>query len=270
MTDAQQARWFRLILFMIANLLIVLMAPVSYSLFTGDLLALVATLIFFLTFILMYIVTWAFVRWDGGESIEELGVPVDSRFGSHITIGAIAGAIGAAFVVAIAFFFGGQLRTFVNTEETMNLIVNEIIITAPTAFFEELVHRGYILSRMEDLAGRRSAIFLSSIFFSLLHFSWWATPGFPVHLILLFTFNIFLGGVVLSLSYYWSGRRLWVPIAFHFMWNFLAYIMFPTFPREAVTQPEIFQIEWGITTIGGFLLGLSILWSFLATEKNKE
>ena len=267
MTNVKQSRWLRLILFMIANLLIVLMAPVSYALFTGELLALVATLVFFLTFILMYVVTWVFVRWDGGDSVEELGITVDHRFGPHLTIGAIAGTIGAVLVVAIAFFFGGQLRPF--DQITGDLIVNEIIITAPTAFFEELVHRGYILSRMEDLAGKRTAIFLSSLFFSLLHFTWWAEPGFPIHLAILFTFNMFLGGVVLSLSYYWSGRRLWVPIAFHFMWNMIAYLMFPTFPREAVSQPEIFQIEWGITTIVGFLLGLSLLWSLLTTEKNK-
>ncbi|MFX1559967.1 MAG: lysostaphin resistance A-like protein [Promethearchaeota archaeon] len=268
MTDVQLSPWLRLILFMIANLLIVLMAPVSYSLFTGELLALVATAVFFLTFILMYVVTWVFVRLDGGRSVEELGVTVDQRFGSHITIGAIAGTISAVLVVAIAYFFGGQLRPL--DQITGDLIVNEIIITAPTAFFEELVHRGYILSRMEGLAGKRVAIFFSSLFFSLLHFTWWAEPGFPMHLAILFTFNMFLGGVVLSFSYYWSGRRLWVPIAFHFMWNMIAYLVFPTFPREAVIQPEIFQIEWGITTIAGFLLGLSILWSLLATVKNKE
>ena len=267
MTDDQQTRWLRLILFMIAIFLIVLMAPVAYMLFTGDLLAIVATLVFFGTFIFMYAVTWAFVRWEGGGSIEELGVTVDKRFGPHISIGAIAGALGATLVVVVAFFFGGQLRPF--DQITVDLIINEIIITAPTAFFEELTHRGYILTRMEDLTGRRAAIFLSSIFFSLLHFSWWVTPGFPVHLAILFTFNMFLGGVVLSFSYYWSGRRLWVPIAFHFMWNMVAYLLFPTDPLT-VTQPEIFQIEWGIVSIVGFLFGLSLLWSFLAADKNKE
>jgi membrane protease YdiL (CAAX protease family) len=267
MTDTIQTNWLRLILFMLVMLLIVLMAPVAYTLFTGDLLALVATLVFFMTFVLMYIVTWAFVRWDGGNSVEELGVSIDKRFVPHISIGAIAGALAASLVVVVAFFFGGQLRP--SDQITANLIVNEIIITAPTAFFEELTHRGYILTRMEDLAGRRFAILFGSLFFSLLHFSWWAAPGFPIHLAILFTLNMFIGGVVLSLSYYWSGRRLWVPIAFHFMWNMIAYILFPTDPLT-VLQPEIFQIEWGIISIIGFLFGLSILWSLLASEKNKE
>ncbi len=274
MTEDQRTRWLRLILFMITMLLITLMAPVVSILFTGDLLALAATLVFFGTFGLMYAVTWAFVRWDGGDSIAELGVDIDDHFGPHISIGAVAGALGAILVVALAFFFGGQLRPF--DQITVDLIVNEIIITAPTAFFEELTHRGYILTRMEDLTGRRTAIFLSSIFFSFLHFSWWSrvydNPLYdnPLQLIVLFSFNMFLGGLILSLSYYWSGRKLWVPIAFHFMWNMIAYIMFPSFPRDTVIQPEIYQMEWGITTIIGFLFGLSFLWGLLATEKNRE
>ena len=82
-------------------------------------------------------------------------------------------------------------------------------------------------------------------------------------LILLFSFNLFLGGLVLGLSYYASGERLWVAIAFHFAWNIMAYVLFPIFPAEPVSMPAIFQIEWGATTIAGFLFGLSVLWSLL-------
>ncbi len=202
MTNVQKSQWLRLILFMIANLLIVIMAPVSYSIFTGELLALVATLVFFLTFILMYVVTWVFVRWDGGDSVEELGITVDHRLGPHLIFGVIAGTIGAVLVVAIAFFFGGQLRPF--DQISGDLIVNQIIITAPTAFFEELVHRGYILSRLENLTGRRVAIFLGSLFFSLLHFTWWAEPGFPIHLAILFQHVSWWGCVIIQLLLVWS------------------------------------------------------------------
>ncbi len=268
MINDQQIEWPRLILFMLAMLLIVAMSPVVSILFSGDLLALAATIVFFLTFVFMYLVTWAFVRWDGGVSVSELGLDIDRHFSQHLIIGAIAGTAAATLVVVIAFFFGGQLRPL--DQITVDLLVNEIIITAPTAFFEELTHRGYILTRLEILTNQNTAILISSLFFSLLHFSWWTYNGVTVPLVILFTFNIFLGGVILSLSYYMSGRRLWVPIAFHFTWNMIAYILFPTFPREIVAQPEIFQIEWGVTTIIGFLFGLSILWSFLSSAKNKE
>lgn len=251
MTINRQTSWIRLILFMLAIFLI----------------ALAGQYVSYLIFVLMYVVTWVFVSWEGGKSISELGLDIDNRFSPHLIIGAIAAAIATTLIAAIAFFFGGQLRPL--NEITGDLVINVVFNAVLFSFFEELTHRGYILTRMEKLGGRGAAIIFSSLFFALIHFDWWEAAGFDILLITLFTFNLFLGGVVLSFSYYWSGRRLWVPIAFHFMWNVIGYIMFPTFPREVVSQPEIFQIEWGITTIVGFLLGLSLLWSLLATEKNK-
>lgn len=256
----------KIILYMAFMLIIVEISPIISALFTGELFELMATAAFFGTFFLMYIVTDLFARSEG-SSIGKLGMDFNETAFPHIIIGAVAGTIAASIVVLFALIFGGQLRP--PEQITADLLASEIIITAPTAVFEELAHRGYILPHIENIAGKAPAIIISSIFFSLLHFSWWATPGFPLHLILIFTFNIFLGGVVLSLSYYWSGRKLWVPIAFHFAWNMLAYIVFPVFPRESVLLPEIFQIEWGITTIVGFLIGLSIIWGILSTIKKE-
>jgi membrane protease YdiL (CAAX protease family) len=231
------------------------------------LIALSAPIVSILIFVFMYLITWAFVIWEGGKSVEELGLQIDNRIVPHLSIGIVAAALATGLVAAIAFFFGGQLRPLseIDGDLLFNVIINAILFS----FFEELTHRGYILTRMEKLGGRGAAIVFSSMFFSLLHFSWWEPAGYNIPLIALFTFNMFLGGVVLSLSYYWSGRKLWVPIGFHFMWNVLAYITFPSFPRDPVLQPEIFQIEWGLTTIIGFLLGLSILWGLLQTKKKE-
>lgn len=267
MTEDRQMKWLKLILFMTIIVLIFLMGPVVSILFTGELYQLAGTLVFFLTFFLLYAVTWAFVIWDGGKDISELGMVFDDDAVPHIVIGAIVGVAASVLVIVFAIVGGGQLRPF--EQITADLIMNQIIITAPTAVFEELAHRGYILTRMEDLTGRRYAILLSSTFFSLGHFSWWASPGFPIHLIILFSFNLFLGGVLLSLSYYWSGKKLWVPISFHFIWNMIAFLLFPRYPNEPVIMPEIFQIEWGVTTIIGFLFGISILWSILGSKKKE-
>ncbi|MFW9956502.1 MAG: lysostaphin resistance A-like protein [Candidatus Odinarchaeota archaeon] len=256
----------KIILFMAFILIIVEISPIISRLFTGELFELMATAAFFGTFFLMYIITDIFARSEG-SSIGKLGINFDNTTIPHVIIGTIGGTIAASIVILFAFFFGGQLRPV--EQMTADLLVSEIIITVPTAILEELAHRGYILPHIEALAGKAPAIIISSIFFSFLHFSWWATPGFPLHLALIFSFNMFLGGVVLSISYYWSGRKLWVPIAFHFAWNMLAYIIFPVFPREPVLHPEIFQIEWGITTIIGFLIGLSIIWGILSIKKKE-
>lgn len=264
MNKEKELAILKIIIFMGLMLLIVEMTPILSRLFTGDMRNLVGTLAFFTTFILMFIVIERFAAWDG-TTIEKLGVAFDNDTYRYIVIGGIAGIAATALIVAFAFLFGGELRPF--DEITGDLLMSEIIITAPIAFFEELAHRGYILPRIEGIAGKTRAILISSMFFSFLHFSWWATPGIPLHVLLIFIFNIFLGGVVLSLSYYWSKRNLWVPIAFHFAWNMIGYIMFPTYPNVSVILPEIYQFEWGVTTIVGFLFGLSLLYGFLSNRK---
>ncbi|TFG32063.1 CPBP family intramembrane metalloprotease [Candidatus Thorarchaeota archaeon] len=264
MKHDSQLDTLKIILFMALMLLIVEMSPILTNLFTGEMYLLVGTLTFFATFFFMYLVIEGFVKWDG-TSIIKLGLDIDDDTKYHIVIGTIAAVVSATIVIAITFVYGAELRPL--EQISADLIISEIIITTPTALFEELAHRGYILPRIEGLLGKTGAILTSSIFFSFLHFSWWTYPGVTVLLILIFSFNMFLGGIVLCLSYYWSGRRLWVPIAFHFVWNMLAYILFPHFPRETVIMPEIFQIEWGITTIIGFILGLSLLYGLLQTKK---
>lgn len=263
-SEERESNILKLILFMALMLLIVEMSYILPNLFSGEMRGLVGTLTFFATFIFMFIFIDRFAAWDG-TTIEKLGIEFDNHTIRRIIIGGIAGVAATVLITAIAYIFGGQLRPV--EEISGDLLMSEIIITAPTALFEELAHRGYILPKMERLAGKNQAILISSFFFSCLHFTWWITPGVPLHLILIFIFNIFLGGVVLSLSYYWSNRNLWVPIAFHFAWNMIGYIMFPTYPRESVVMPEIFQFEWGLTTIVGFLFGLSLIYSLLQNKK---
>ncbi len=271
MSEKDDLAVLRVLLFAGLMFLIVLMSPVLAGLFAGtEMYALVGTGLFFLTFGLFYIIVYTFVKLEGGSSIGELGAELEDRdLVPHLAIGALVGSIAVALIVLIALIFGGELRPF--SEITGDLIASQIIITVPTAFFEELAYRGYLMPRMSKIWGRGKGIILSSLLFGLFHFSWWSPLGsIPVHLILLFTFNMTLGGIVLSLSYFMSGNKLWVPIGFHFSWNMIAYLLFPTYPRVSVYLPEIFQIEWGLTTILGFLFGLSLLWILLQQFKQKE
>ncbi|MBD3406408.1 MAG: CPBP family intramembrane metalloprotease [Candidatus Lokiarchaeota archaeon] len=259
---------YRVILFSLLMFIIVLL-PVSASfIFTGESYNLIVTLLFFGSFILMYILPLYFVRWEGGNSIEELGVGMDDNTVRDLFIGGLTGIIASGFVVIFAYL-GGTLRPV--SQITTDLIISQIIITTPVAFFEELCYRGYMMTRMARLGGPIFGILLSSILFSLFHFSWWIPLGtVPPHMILLFTTNLLLGGIVLGLSYYLSGEKLWAAIGFHFMWNMIAYIMFPIYPREFAYLPEIFQIEWGIISILGFLLGAVIIWFVYSSLIQKE
>lgn len=253
----------RVALFSLVMFLVVELSPlVTAALYASEIYDVVGTLLFFATFALMYLAAAVFVRWEGGRSITELGMNADSKTGLQIMAGGISGVVAAGFVVLVALAFGGQLRPA--SEITGDLLVSEIIITIPVAIFEELCYRGYLASRMISLWGLPFGICVSSLVFSLLHFNWWLPIGsVPFHLVVIFTFNMLLGGIVLGVGYHLSGNRLWAPIAFHFAWNMIAYMLFPVYPRVSVAAPELFQIEWGISTIPGFLLGLLVLILFL-------
>jgi len=230
---------------------------------------LVATIVFFAVYGMMYILVVVFVRREQRGSVTDLGLQQGPETVSHLVIGTVSGAAAALLVYAFALVFGGQLRAI--DEVTVDLILSQIIITIPVAVLEELAYRGYLLTRLSEIWGRSSGLVLSSLFFSVLHFGWWLPLGtVSADLILLFSVNLFLGGLVLGFSYYASGERLWVAIAFHFAWNIAAYVLFPIFPTQPVLMPEIFQIEWGWTTIPGFLFGLSLVWSLMRINRSQR
>lgn len=271
MAQAHDKTKIRVILFAFALLMIHLMYE-AISILTASMdegtRALISTILFFGTYALFYLLVVGFMWWERSGDISTLGLQTDDKTLHHLAVGVIGGFAGTILVYLIALFFGGDLRPA--SQITEDLVVSQFILTIPVALFEELAYRGYLLTRLEKVVGQTLAVVGTSLLFALLHFSWWLPLGsVPLHLIPIFTFNLFLGGVVLSYSYYWSGRKLWVPIAFHFAWNMMAFILFIVYPHDPVAMVEIFQIEWGITTILGFLFGLSVVWMLLQEINNK-
>ncbi|MGY5861960.1 MAG: CPBP family intramembrane glutamic endopeptidase [Candidatus Thorarchaeota archaeon] len=263
MSEERTKKLARIILFSFLMLLIIEMPHLLSAPFLGtEAYESVYNLSTLMIYPLMFFAALLFVKQEGGDSVTELGLETDKRTWPHLIIGGIAGGAAAALVFLLAFAFGGQVAS--PSSITGELVLSLIIIAIPVSLMEELCYRGYMMTRMTELWGQSKGIAISSLVFALLHFSWWTPLGsVPLHLIVLFTLNLFVGGVVLSLGYYYSKERLWVPIGFHFAWNIVAYVAFPIYPREPVISPEIFQIEWGITTVLGFLFGLSVIWLLL-------
>ncbi len=79
------------------------------------------------------------------------------------------------------------------------------------SFFEELVFRGFIFGFLANRYNKTPIILLSSIAFSLAHFS---NPGIES----IAALNIFLAGIFLSVLYLKTENILY-PTIFHFFWN---------------------------------------------------
>lgn len=80
------------------------------------------------------------------------------------------------------------------------------------AISEELLCRGVILNSLMLSVNKYSALIVSSLIFSLLHY-------FNPNVNTLSLFNLFLAGLVLGLPYIYT-QNLWLPISLHFSWNF--------------------------------------------------
>jgi CAAX protease family protein len=109
-------------------------------------------------------------------------------------------------------------------------LVSSFVILLVGATAEELLFRGYPFQRLVDGTGPAGAIAISSIVFGVLHAR---NPDATA----LSVTNTVLAGILLSLAYL-RTRALWLPIGFHFAWNWmLATSGFPVSGLQVVKMP---------------------------------
>ncbi|MCX7908689.1 MAG: CPBP family intramembrane metalloprotease [Ignavibacteria bacterium] len=93
---------------------------------------------------------------------------------------------------------------------------------------EELLFRGVLFQKLIDKKGEIFAVFISSIVFAIAHI--W-NPNLTILALL----NIFLAGVLLAICYI-KTSLLWLPIGFHFGWNFW---------QKLVLDSPVSGLRWG-------------------------
>lgn len=147
----------------------------------------------------------------------------------------------------------------------MGNLLGYLLMMILVAFYEELSFRGYMLQNLDTERGAVVALIASSVLFGLFH-------GLNPNISWLALLNIFLAGVLLAACYLVT-RELWLPIAFHFSWNFVQGPLF-SFPVSGVAtggllltetrgNPLItggaFGLEGGLVSTVATSLGLLIL-----------
>ena len=182
--------------------------------------------------------TWAFVHLIDRRRLRTLGLERRPGWSRQFGKGA-----GLAFVILLGVFLLSlatgslELRGFTrpapDTSSVAGYLVGALVAFLLVGFYEELMFRGYVLQVLNERAGRAASIAVSSIVFALMH---GANPGADITAIV----NVTAVGVLLSFLYFRTGS-LWMPIGFHFGWNFLLGYVF-TLPVSGLPMRGILDV----------------------------
>jgi membrane protease YdiL (CAAX protease family) len=162
--------------------------------------------------------TYAFRRFLDGQSLRSLGLQREQGWVRHIVAGLLLGTLLMALIFLAEWALGWltvqgfswQVHSFASL---LAALFGYLLISAAVALYEELAFRGYILQNLQADWGTIAALVASSLLFGVFH-------GLNPNVTWLALLNIFLAGVVL-VACYLVTRSLWLPMAFHFSWNFV-------------------------------------------------
>ncbi len=218
------------------------------------------------------VITWAFRRFLDRDTLLGLGLRGGKRWSREIGTGLALGFLLMAFIFGLEWALGWvRVQGFAWNRQPPMALIGVLLGYASfytfVAFSEELAFRGYILQNLRKEWGTLVAVLASSFLFALLH---GLNPNFsPLALM-----GIALAGVFMAYSYLVTGS-LWLPIAFHFAWNFAQGPLF-SFPvsglaseglllLERTDSPSLltggaFGPEGGLLGMIALLLGLLLLW----------
>jgi membrane protease YdiL (CAAX protease family) len=159
--------------------------------------------------------TFAFRRLLDRRDFASLGFRRDRGWALDLLLGLALGGL-QMLVVFAAEWIGGWISVGLPGGAALlrGLAASggAAILFVLVALSEELVFRGYLLTNLREGIGPALALTLTSLLFGLFHV---LNPNFrPLALI-----NITLAGLVMGYAWLSTGN-LWLPMAYHFSWNF--------------------------------------------------
>ena len=208
--------------------------------------------IFYLPYtIAVVIFTKYYVALVDRRPFETFGLAREGRWSYELLVGVILGIGLPGLIFGISCLAGwthitGSLFSQ-PPARILVVLIETLVALIGVAITEEMVVRGYMLQTLKWGYGTAVALIVSSLLFGMVHlFNPGATP------------LAFLGtagaGLVLGYSYLVT-RRLWLPIGWHFGWNFALGPIFG-FPVSGIDIPSwVVQKTYGPTLWTGGRFG---------------
>ncbi len=214
--------------------------------------------------------TYLFRRFLDGKDLLSLGLRRQPGWVGETVVGLILGTVLIGLVFLVEWACGWlTLEGFSwQVQSPQRLLFGlgiYLLIFVAVSFYEELSYRGYILQNLNADWAIPVGLVSSSIVFGLFH-------GLNPNVTALALFNIFLAGVLMGVCYLLT-RQLWLPMGFHFAWNFVQgpLLSFPVSGLRTggllLTSVEgnplltggAFGPEGGLLGTGALCLGVAIL-----------
>ena len=104
--------------------------------------------------------------------------------------------------------------------QTLRVAWVGLLVNISVAIGEETVFRGYLLTSLETVWGKRVAVALMMIIFGLFHLPAYFEGGMRSGTLTLAILLASLFGLLFGLIYFHT-KSLWLPVILHFTWNFV-------------------------------------------------
>jgi uncharacterized protein len=211
---------------------------------------------------------WISQRVARGKSILDLGLRLYRELPLDMLLGLVLGPLLFAIIFQLeqllGYLVGNRGPLF-----SWGDLTRALIIFICVAVSEELVVRGYFLQVLNEVWGGAVGVVATSLFWGFAHL---LNPRAT----LLGALNIVVAGLIFAYAYSLTGK-LWLPIVFHFSWNFAQGALFgypvSGYPVSgAVFEPLVngpqemtgglFGPEGGLLSLLAILIGGLILYGW--------
>jgi membrane protease YdiL (CAAX protease family) len=180
--------------------------------------------------------TWLLLRWMEAQPFVSIGLAWrrescgELGWGFGGAVGLVGGVTAVEWGIGAIRFESKAGGDGASVLVAVGMLTGLLVLGATT---EEVLFRGYPFQRIIEGTNGTVAIAVSSLVFGLVHTS---NP----HATRLSTLNTVLAGVLLGLAYL-RTRALWLPMGFHFGWNWTLAVL-----GHPVSGLEVAELPWRV------------------------
>jgi CAAX protease family protein len=208
--------------------------------------------------IFLLLISWLLIWLVQRENLSVLGLSISKMKMKYSVILFFVTAVCCLSGLLMRMYFGQEVF-IINPGLSSSFIFTGLWATFKSVLFEELLTRGVLLYILIKRLGEKWAVFISSLFFGLLHLNNVTAESGTIEILLTIVYP-FIFGLVMAYSYA-KTFSIYFPFAIHFGWNIVENFIIP---KNASTNTILLLQEQPIITVSYFVFFLMLLFPKIA------